>query len=122
MRLGLIFAVIVSVGVPAGAQDLPRWELAGSISEATARGDYEWLWYPGWAVEGTRYFSDTFAVVGTVTANRRSKTFSNGWGESHNLYGFLVGVRAAGPRSRGVVPFGEVLTGAALFDTTLRTS
>src|SRR3954466_10780042 len=113
----LVLLSLMLLGRSVGAQDKPSWEVAGGVSAATARGDFEWLWYPGWTVDVSKAFNPPFALVGSLTDNRRSDASVNGASVATSTYGLLGGLKATVAQQHSVVPFGEILAGVGHSNT-----
>jgi hypothetical protein len=70
----------------------------------------------GWYVDVARNIAPRFAIAGEVSGGYKSETVTVGSSsvdETARLHTFMGGVRVAGSANPKVVPFGQVLLGAA---------
>jgi hypothetical protein len=122
-----LIASLVLLALPASVkgqtktlvEPLTRFEIAGGYSVAFVPGEYTGHSYAGWAVEQATFIRDRFAIVAVVDGKSWSHTYNADASESHNLYGFLGGVRRTGPRTERVVPSVQFLAGAAQSSASL---
>jgi len=108
----LACALGAAIAAPAAAQTATT-ELSGGY-QFTRTPDLNLP--PGWYVDVAGKVAPMFAVVGEVAGAYKSETIAAGTSSvdaTVSLHTFMGGVRVAAPTHPKVVPFGQVLLGAA---------
>jgi opacity protein-like surface antigen len=118
-RLALLLSTgalaLVAVATPAAAQDLRKIEVSGGYNflrffDDALDGD-EKNFTKGWYADVAGNLTSMFAVVGQVTGNY--KTVDDVVDIDLDAHTFLGGVRVSSRQNARVIPFGQVLAGAA---------
>lgn len=111
--LVVFFLVMLSMALPATAQDAARVELSGGYNFLRLfdedLGD-EKNFAGGWYGEVAGNLTDMFAIVGQVGGNYKTLTFDN-TDFDFNLHVFSAGVRVSSRTHQRVVPFAHILGG-----------
>jgi hypothetical protein len=110
---GLMMLALALVGAPtpAAAQDVPAVEVSGGYNFLRVFDDElegEENFPKGWYADVAGNITPTLGVVGALFGTY--KTIED---VDFSVHGFMAGVRLSGRNNPTVVPFGEVLVGAA---------
>jgi hypothetical protein len=118
LLVGACCALMLTIALPAAAQDAPRIEVSGGYNylhiDIEEDEDPEDLAnFPvGWYADVAGNITPMFGVVGQVTGNYKSIDVGGGFDVDAKIHTFMAGVRAGGGAA-SIRPFGQVLFGAA---------
>lgn len=104
-----VCAIVVGFAVPAMAQNSSNVDVSGGYNLEHVPGQ---TLPGGWYADVAGKVTPMFGVVGQITGNYKT-IGAGGVSVDTKLHTFMGGVRGYAPASSGVVPYGEVLFGAA---------
>ena len=113
VRVCVLAVVVLGIGLPAAAQDVPKGEVSGGYQFISVKspGEDAENFPVGWYFDVAGNVTDAVAIVGQFSGNYKTIEDPIDGDFDLKIHPYMVGIRGSSRRNEKVVPFGQVLVG-----------